>query len=211
MYTEETENYILQHSDLEDPLLSRLNRDTHVKLLRARMVSGPLQGKILEFISKIINPARILEIGTFTGYSALCLAKGLQPEGQLDTIEINDELETFAKKYFQLSAHYQQINQHIGDATDIIPQLPYTYDLAFIDGNKRQYISDYELVLQKMIPGGVILADNVLWSGKVVELDEPDDDYTRGIMEFNKHVANDNRVEKVILPLRDGLTLIRVK
>jgi len=211
MYTEETENYILQHSDLEDPLLSRLNRDTHVKLLRARMVSGPLQGKILEFISKIINPARILEIGTFTGYSALCLAKGLQPEGQLDTIEINDELETFAKKYFQLSAHYQQIKQHIGDATDIIPQLPYTYDLAFIDGNKRQYISDYELVLQKMIPGGVILADNVLWSGKVVELDEPDDDYTRGIMEFNKHVANDNRVEKVILPLRDGLTLIRVK
>jgi len=209
MHHQDIESYILAHSDQEDPLLAELNRETHVKLLRARMVSGPLQGKILEMISKMMRPEKIIEIGTFTGYSALCLAKGLSTNGQLDTIEINDELESFANKYFARSNHAKQINQHIGDASNILPKLEGPYDVAFIDGDKRQYVSDYELVLQRMRQGGIILADNVLWSGKVVELSSPDDDYTKGIMEFNEFVKNDKRVEKVILPLRDGLTLIR--
>jgi predicted O-methyltransferase YrrM len=209
MHHQDIESYILAHSDQEDPLLAELNRETHVKLLRARMVSGPLQGKILEMISKMVRPEKIIEIGTFTGYSALCLAKGLPAKGELDTIEINDELESFANKYFARSSYANQIKQHIGDASHIIPKLEGPYDLAFIDGDKRQYLSDYELVLQRMRPGGIILADNVLWSGKVVELSSPDDDYTKGIMEFNEFVKNDKRVEKVILPLRDGLTLIR--
>jgi len=209
MHNQQIEDYILKHIDSEDPLLTELNRETHVKQLRARMVSGPLQGKILEMISKLITPKRILEIGTFTGYSALCLAKGLAADGQLDTIEINDELESFAKKYFLRSPHAHQIQQHIGNATAILATLDKEYDLAFIDGDKRQYVNDYDKVLQLMRPGGVILADNVLWSGKVVELSSPDNDYTKGIMEFNEFVKNDKRVEKVILPLRDGLTLIR--
>ncbi len=209
MHYEDIEHYILTHSDKEDPLLTELNRETHVKLLRARMVSGPLQGKILEMISKLVRPQKIIEIGTFTGYSALCLAKGLSEDGHLDTVEINDELESFANKYFARSNYAHQIKQHIGDASDILPTLEGPYDLAFIDGDKRQYVSDYELILQRMRSGGVILADNVLWSGKVVELSSPDDDYTKGIMEFNEFVKNDKRVEKVILPLRDGLTLIR--
>ncbi|MGM0552136.1 MAG: O-methyltransferase [Bacteroidota bacterium] len=211
MHTQKIEEYILNHIDPEDPLLAELNRETHVKLLRARMVSGPLQGKILEMVSKLLMPKKILEIGTFTGYSALCLAKGLAPDGQLDTIEINDELESFAKKYFLRSPHAQQIKQHIGDAAAILPTLEGSYDLAFIDGDKRQYLKDYELVLQRMRTGGVILADNVLWNGKVLEHSLPDDDYTKGIMDFNKFIKEDKRVEKVILPLRDGLSIIRKK
>lgn len=203
------EEYILNHSDDEDPLLAELNRETNLKILRPRMLSGHLQGKILEMLSKMIRPEKILEIGTYTGYSAICLAKGLTEKGVLHTIEINDELEEIITKYIQKSGLQNQINVHFGNALEIIPALNETFDLVFIDGDKREYLAYYELVLKFVKPGGFILADNVLWSGKVVEMETPDDEYTKGIFDFNDFLKNDKRVEKVILPLRDGLTLIR--
>lgn len=205
------EEYILNHSDDEDPLLAELNRETNLKILRPRMLSGHLQGKILEMISKMIRPKRILEIGTYTGYSAICLAKGLMEDGILHTLEINDELEEIITKYIQKSGFQNQINVHFGNALEIIPILNEKFDLVFIDGDKREYLAYYELVLNYLKPGGFILADNVLWSGKVIELETPDDEYTKGIFDFNDFLKTDNRVEKVILPLRDGLTLIRKK
>jgi predicted O-methyltransferase YrrM len=205
------EEYILNHSDDEDPLLTELNRETNLKILRPRMLSGHLQGKILEMISKMIRPERILEIGTYTGYSAICLAKGLMEDGILNTIEINDELEEIITKYIQKSGFQNQINVHFGNALEIIPTLNEKFDLVFIDGDKREYLAYYELVLNYLKPGGFILADNVLWSGKVIELETPDDEYTKGIFDFNDFLKKDKRVEKVILPLRDGLTLIRKK
>lgn len=205
------EQYILDHSDAEDPVLAELNRETNLKILRPRMLSGHLQGKILEMISKMIQPERILELGTYTGYSAICLAKGLKPDGLLYTIEINDELEDFIRKYIQRAELDNKVKLHFGDARQIIPEINQQFDLVFIDADKREYLEYYHMVLNYVKPGGFILADNVLWSGKVVELDQPDDEYTKGIFDFNRYIKNDDRVEKVILPLRDGLTLIRKK
>jgi predicted O-methyltransferase YrrM len=205
------EDYILNHSDPEDPVLAELNRETNLKILRPRMLSGHLQGKMLEMISKMIRPQKILEIGTYTGYSAICLSKGLQKDGVLHTIEINDELEHFIRKYLQKANLENNIKLHIGNALKIIPDLEETFDLVFIDGDKRQYSEYYHTLFDYVKPGGFILADNVLWSGKVIKLESPDDEYTKGIFAFNELITKDNRVEKVIIPLRDGLTLIRKK
>lgn len=206
------EEYILSHIDTEDELLARLSRDTQVKIFHGRQVSGHWQGKILEMISKMIRPKNILEIGTFTGYSAICLAKGLQPKGKLHTIEINDELEDFIRHYLDLSSEKEKIVLHIGDALEIIPKLEIQFDLVFLDANKKQYSEFYQLVFDKVKPGGFILADNILWDGKVVQNDLRDNDhFAHGILEFNEMVKNDMRVEKVILPIRDGMYVIRKK
>lgn len=202
------EEYILDHSDSEDPVLAELNRETNLKILRPRMLSGHLQGKILEMISKMINPEKILELGTYTGYSAICLAKGLKESGILHTIEINDELESFILKYLKKAGLAQKVKLHFGDARKLVPEINEQFDLAFIDADKREYLEYYHIIFDFVKPGGFILADNVLWSGKVIELESPDDEYTKGIFEFNEFIKNDKRVEKVILPLRDGLTLI---
>lgn len=205
------EQYILDHSDKEDPVLQELNRETNLKILRPRMLSGHLQGKILEMISKMIQPEKILELGTYTGYSAICLAKGMKENGTLHTIEINDELEDFILKYFKKAGIDNKVKLHIGDAKSIIKEIDEQFDLVFIDADKREYLEYYNIVLDHLKPGGFILADNVLWSGKVIEMDTPDDEYTKGIFDFNDFIKNDERIEKVILPLRDGLTLIRKK
>lgn len=205
------EEYILNHSDKEDSILAELNRETNLKILRPRMLSGHLQGKVLELISKMINPDKILEIGTYTGYSAICLAKGLKENGILHSIEINDELEDFIKKYIGKAGLEKKIKLHIGDAKKIITKINNQFDLVFIDADKREYLEYYHAVFDFVKPGGFILADNVLWNGKVIKLESPDDEYTKGIMDFNEFIKDDERVEKVILPLRDGLTLIRKK
>ncbi|MBI9055707.1 MAG: O-methyltransferase [Bacteroidales bacterium] len=205
------EEYILNHSDKEDSVLAELNRETNLKVLRPRMLSGHLQGKILEMISKMIRPQKILELGTYTGYSAICLAKGLQDKGILHSIEINDELEDLILKYIEKSGVKNKVKLHFGDARTLIPQINEMFDLVFIDADKREYLEYYNIVFDYVKPGGFMLADNVLWSGKVIEMETPDDDYTKGIFEFNDFLKNDDRVEKVILPLRDGLTLIRKK
>jgi len=205
------EKYILENIDREDELLTELDRETHLKVLGARMLSGHLQGQALAMISKMIRPENILEIGTFTGYSALCLAKGLTENGKLITIEIDDELESFARKYFDKSEFNSKITHLTGSALQIIPALKETFDLVFIDGNKREYLAYYNLVFDKLKKGGFIIADNTLWNEKILENPSPDDSQTIGIMEFNTFVKNDNRVEKVILPLRDGMTIIRKK
>ena len=205
------EQYILEHTEVESELLAEINRETQHKILLPRMLSGHLQGKVLEMFSKMIQPSYILEIGTYTGYSAICLAQGLQKEGVLHTIEINDELETFTQKFIHKAGLEEKIKFHIGDATKIIPQLPDNIDLVFIDADKRQYLDYYNLVIEKTRQGGFILADNVLWSGKVVEKQANNDDYTKGILEFNDFVHQDKRVENVILPLRDGIMMLRKK
>ncbi|MCK5171175.1 MAG: O-methyltransferase [Bacteroidales bacterium] len=203
--------YILNHSDKEDPILAELNRETNLKILRPRMLSGHLQGKILEMISKMINPKKILELGTYTGYSAICLTKGLQENGILRTIEVNDELEDIIRKYFTKAQIENKVKLHFGDARKIIPEIKEQFDLVFIDADKREYLEYYNIVFDFVKPGGFILADNVLWGGKVIDLEPPDDEYTKGIFEFNEFIKNDDRIEKVILPLRDGLMLIRKK
>lgn len=205
------EEYILNHSDEEDSVLSELNRETNLKILRPRMLSGHLQGKVLEMISKMINPEKILELGTYTGYSAICLAKGLKEQGILHSIEINDELEDFILKYIKKADLADKIKLHFGDARNIIPEINEQFDLVFIDADKREYIEYYNIVFDFVKPGGFILADNVLWSGKVINTETPDDEHTQGIVEFNELIKNDSRIEKVILPLRDGLTVIRKK
>jgi predicted O-methyltransferase YrrM len=205
------EEYILNHSDDEDPILAELNRETNLKILRPRMLSGHLQGKILEMISKMINPEKILELGTYTGYSAICLTKGLKENGILHTIEINDELEEVILKYFQKAEVENKIKLHFGDARTIVPEINEQFDLVFIDADKREYLEYYHIIFDFVKPGGFILADNVLWSGKVIKMKTPDDEYTKGIFDFNKFIKDDDRIEKVILPLRDGLTLIRKK
>lgn len=205
------EQYILDHTEAESELLAALNRDTQHKILNPRMLSGHLQGKILEMISKMINPSYILEIGTYTGYSAICLAQGLTENGQIHTIEINDELESFIRPYLEKSGLNGKIHLHIGNALEIIETLNNEIDLVFIDGDKRQYLDYYNIIINKVRKGGFILADNVLWSGKVVEPLNQNDDYTKGILAFNQFVHNDNRVENVILPIRDGIMLLRKK
>jgi len=205
------DDYILQHIDPEPEYLTRLNRETWIRMLNPIMCSGHLQGRVLSMLCKMIQPVHALELGTFTGYSALCIAESLPENGELDTIESEDELEEFILRNFEKTPFEDKINLLIGNALDIIPTLDKTYDLVFIDADKREYEAYYEAVLPKIRQGGFILADNTLWSGKVVEKVHQNDQQTLGILRFNELIATDNRVEKVILPLRDGLTLIRKK
>ena len=208
--SEELETYIENHSQKEPELLAALNRETHQKILQPRMLSGHFQGRVLSMLSKLIRPLHILEIGTYTGYAALCLCEGMQKNGSIDTIDINEELESIQKKYFDLSPWKNQIKQHIGDAIDIIPTLGKKYDLVFIDADKENYLNYFDLIVPIMNQGGIILSDNVLWSGKVLETPDPRDLSTNIILEYNKKVNQDPRVETVLLPIRDGLTVSRV-
>ena len=207
----EIDKYILNHIEPEDDILKELDRETYLNVVGARMISGHLQGQVLTMLSKMIRPQNILEIGTFTGYSAICLSKGLQKNGKLITIEIDDELESFAKKYFVKAGLEHKIEQKIGPALEIIQTLNETFDLVFIDAHKPEYPAYYNAVFEKVKRGGYIIADNTLWSGKVLETPAEEDYQTRGIIEFNAIIKNDERVEKVILPLRDGMTIIRKK
>ncbi len=202
-------DYIGAHTSPEDELLAELGRETHLKVLYPRMLSGHYQGKCLELLSKMLRPNLILEIGTFTGYSAICLAKGLAENGTLHTIEYNDEIAGFITKYFQKSGFEKKIKLHIGDALEIIPSLNFTFDLVFIDAEKTQYIEYYHTVFEKVKVGGIILADNVLWDGKVLNDDSNCDNETKIIKRFNDLIQEDNRVENILLPIRDGLTIIR--
>lgn len=208
--SEVLENYVEQHTEEEPELLRELNRETHLKVLRPRMLSGHFQGRLLSLLSKLVAPRYILEIGTYTGYSALCMAEGLQKDGELHTIDINEELYDLQRKYFDKSDYGEQIKQHTGDALDIIPTLNINLDLVFIDADKPNYPRYFDLVLDKMNKGGIILSDNVLWSGKVVEEVKPDDKNTLALLEYNKKLREDPRVETVLLPVRDGLTISRV-
>lgn len=210
-FQNELDKYILKHIDVEDEVLYELDRETNLKVLGGRMISGHLQGQVLSLFSKMIQPENILEIGTFTGYSAICLAKGMQKGGKLITIEIDDELESIATKYFEKASVKESIDQRIGSALNIIPTLNKSFDLVFIDADKREYSEYYKLVFDKVASGGYIIVDNTLWSGKVLETPAPDDNFTKSIIEFNTLIKNDKRVEKVILPLRDGMTIIRKK
>lgn len=202
------EQYIINHSDEEGELLKRLNRDVHVNLLRPRMISGHLQGRIIKMLTRMIRPAQVLELGTFAGYSALCFAEGME-SGEVHTVDNDDELEEFVSKYLELSEHGHKVKQHIGNALDVIPQFEdEQFDLVFIDADKRLYCEFYDLVFPKVKKGGFIFADNTLWDGKVVEEPVSKDPQTQGILKFNDMIAADSRIEKVILPLRDGMTLI---
>lgn len=202
------EEYILSHSDEEGELLATLNRDAHVNILRPRMLSGHLQGRILKMFCRMLRPKRILEIGTYTGYATLCMAEGLEEDGLIHTLEINDEMEDFIMKYVNSSPSKEKIRVHIGDAMAIIPGLDEAFDMVFIDADKRLYSEYYDLVFPKLHSGGLILADNTLWDGKVLEPVPASDKQTLGIQAFNDKIKQDERVEKVILPLRDGLTMI---
>jgi caffeoyl-CoA O-methyltransferase len=203
------ERYILEHIEPEDTVLQELDRETNLNVPGARMLSGHLQGQVLTMLSKMIQPERILEIGTFTGYSAICLAKGLTETGKLITIELDDELEGLAQKYFIKAGLQQKIVQVIGPALEIIPSLSEKFDLVFLDADKFEYVDYYNLVFDIVRSGGYIIADNTLWSGKVLDTPMPADEQTLGITNFNEMIKNDSRVEKVILPLRDGITIIR--
>ncbi len=203
------EQYILAHTSPEDPVLAELNRDTWVKTVHPQMLAGHLQGKILEMVSLMLRPSRILEIGTFTGYSSICLAKGLTRNGKLITIEKDDEITAFAEKYISRSGLADSITIMTGDARKIIPSLNDTFDLVFLDAEKDEYLDYYELVFPRVRSGGFILADNVLWGGKVIQEPENGDHFTGGILAFNEHISKDKRVEQVILPVRDGIMLIR--
>ncbi|MEN9917938.1 MAG: hypothetical protein RL662_374 [Bacteroidota bacterium] len=206
--TKELEQYVLSHIDEEGELLRQLDRDAHVNLLRPRMLSGHLQGKILKMFCRMLQPRYILEIGTYTGYATLCLAEGATDDAEIHTIEVNDELEDFIGNYLHKTKLKDKIHLHIGDACDIIPQLDHTFDLVFMDANKRDYIAYYTLILDRVRSGGLIIADNTLWDGKVLETSHYTDKQTIGIQAFNDMIAKDERVEKIILPIRDGLTLI---
>ena len=204
--------YIANHSKAEDPILKELIRATHLKIYHPRRSSDHLSGQLLSMFSKMIRPKTILEIGTFTGYGAICLASGLADDGILHTIEINDELEDFTRHWIEKAGLTNSINLHIGDALEIIPKLEDSFDLVFIDGEKNQYCDYYNAVIGKVNRGGFIIADNVLWSGKVIDPDIPTKDhFTRGILKFNKMVQEDDRVENLLLPAFDGLMIIRKK
>ena len=208
---ENLNEYILNHSQKEPELLQQLTKETWQKIMNPRMLSGDYQGRFLSMISKLIQPKTILEIGTYTGYSALCLAEGLASGGKLITVDKNEELHDFVKDYFQKSKYKNQLNQLIGNALDVIPTLNEQFDLVFIDADKCNYSNYFNLVINKMKSGGVILSDNVLWSGKVVEEIDPKDKDTQAILAYNKLLNSDPRIESIILPIRDGLTISRVK
>ena len=209
--SEDLENYANIHSQEEPALLRALSRETHLRVLQPRMLSGHLQGRFLSLLSKLIRPKYILEIGTFTGYATLCLAEGLAPEGLLHTIEVNEELEELQNKYFAKSPYREQIVQHFAPALEVIPTLETGIDIAFIDADKKNYLNYLDAVLSKMSRGGVILSDNVLWSGKVVEPLKGSDKHTQILMEYNRRLATDPRLETVLLPIRDGISIARVK
>jgi len=206
---EELDDYVVAHSENEPELLQELTRETFQKILQPRMLSGHYQGRVLSMISKLVNPKNILEIGTYTGYSALCLAEGMQKDGELHTIDINEELEDFQRKYFDKSPFGKQIIQHLGNALEIIPKLDKTFDLIFIDADKDNYPAYFEIIIDKLNSSGIILSDNVLWSGKVIEELKPDDTSTKALLEYNILLKEDKRVETVLLPIRDGLTISR--
>lgn len=206
----ELEDYIEQHSEKEPALLAALNKETYQKILLPRMLSGHFQGRVLSMLAKLIRPLNILEIGTYTGYSALCLCEGMQDNGVLHTIDIKEELIDFQRKHFDKSPWGKLIVQHLGEATTIIPTLDIKFDLVFIDADKENYINYFELIVPRMNKGGIILSDNVLWSGKVLEPLNPKDISTKILLEYNALLKNDPRVETVLLPIRDGLTVSRV-
>lgn len=208
---ENIDNYVVSHSEDEPELLQQLTRETYQKILQPIMLSGPYQGRVLSMISKLIRPKNILEIGTFTGYATLCLAEGLPLNGEIHTIDINEELFDFQRTYFDKSPFGPQIHQHLGSAMDIIPKLNMTFDLVFIDADKPNYVNYFNLVIDKLNPGGLIISDNVLWHGKVVEPLDPKDSSTKAVLEFNSLLKNDTRIETVLLPIRDGLALSRKK
>ncbi|RXG24840.1 O-methyltransferase [Leeuwenhoekiella aequorea] len=209
--SEELDDYAVAHSSKEPQLLKNLTRETYQKVVQPRMLSGHYQGRILSMISKLVNPKTILEIGTYTGYSALCLAEGLQANGTLHTIDINEELVDFQRKYFDLSGYGSTIKQHLGNALDIIPQITEELDLVFIDADKPNYPAYFDLIVDRLKPGGILLSDNVLWSGKVVKTLNPKDTSTAALLEYNKLLAEDPRLETVLLTIRDGLTISRKK
>lgn len=208
---ESLDQYAVQHTSAEPELLTQLTRETHQKVLQPRMLSGHYQGRLLSMISKLIRPRRILELGTYTGYSAICLAEGLQLGGELHTIDVNEELVDLQKKYFELSDYQDQIHQHLGPALEIIPTLQGKFDLVFMDADKPNYPAYLDIIVDRINPGGILLTDNVLWSGKVVEEIKQDDFSTMALVEYNKRIANDPRLETVMLPIRDGLSITRVR
>lgn len=202
--------YCLDHSEREDPILENIVRQTHLKVLKPRMLSGPIQGKFLELQVKMLKPQTILEIGTFTGYASVCMARGLNEHGRLITLDINEELEDMVRGFFHLSGVGHKIEYHIGNALDLIPKITGNFDLVFIDADKINYSRYYDLVIDRLNPGGIIFADNILWSGKVLESHRKKlDKDTAAILEFNQMVQNDSRVENVMLPIRDGIMMAR--
>jgi len=207
----EIDNYAVSHTEEEPELLQQLSKETWQKVLVPRMLSGHYQGRILSIISKIAQPRVILEIGTYTGYSALCLAEGLPKDGVLHTIDTNEELVDFQQKYFDKSLYKNQIKQHLGNALDVIPKLNEKFNLVFIDADKTNYSNYFHLIIDQMNTGGIILSDNVLWSGKVTEKSDPNDKDTIALIAYNKLLKDDSRIETVLLPIRDGLTISRVK
>ncbi|KUF45447.1 class I SAM-dependent methyltransferase [Myroides marinus] len=207
----ELEDYAARHSEDEPELLAKLDKETYQKVLQPRMLSGHFQGRFLSMISKLVNPQHILEVGTFTGYATLSLAEGLRADGTIDTIDVNEELVDFQRKYFDMSGYGEQITQHLGSALDIIPTLDKKFDLVFLDADKKNYTNYFHLIIEKMNKGGIILSDNVLWSGKVVEEIKWNDRATIEIDQYNKLLKEDPRVETILLPIRDGLTVSRVR
>lgn len=208
---EKLDDYIVAHSENEPELLQQLTRETYQKILQPIMLSGPYQGRVLSMISKLTRPKTILELGTFTGYATLCLAEGLHPEGEVHTIDVNEELEDFQRKYFDKSEYGDQIHQHLGSAIDILPQIDKTFDLVFIDADKPNYVNYFHLIIDKLNPGGIIISDNVLWHGKVIEPLKDKDISTKAVLEFNTLLKEDDRIETVVLPIRDGLAISRKK
>ena len=206
---EKLDEYLINHSEKEPELLRSLNRETNLKVLQPRMISGAYQGRLLSLISKIINPKKILEIGTFTGYSTLCLAEGLDKNGQIHTIDVNEELYDLQRKYFKKSPFNDNITQHLGNALDIIPKLDQEFDLIFLDADKINYPKYLELLINKLKKGGVLLSDNVLWDGKVLNKISQNDISTKAIVEYNKLLNNKLEMDSVILPIRDGITISR--
>ncbi|WP_339876396.1 O-methyltransferase [Olleya marilimosa] len=206
---EKLDDYVVAHSQDEPELLQQLTRETYQKILQPIMLSGPYQGRVLSMISKLIRPKSVLELGTFTGYATLCLAEGLHPEGEIHTIDVNEELEDFQRKYFDKSGYGTQIHQHLGSAIDILPTLDKTFDLVFIDADKPNYVNYFHLIIDKLNSGGIILSDNVLWHGKVIEPVDAKDVSTNVVLEFNTLLKEDPRIETVLLPIRDGLTISR--
>lgn len=209
--SEKLDDYVVAHSQCEPELLQQLSRETWQKVLAPRMLSGHFQGRVLSIISKLINPKNIIEIGTYTGYSALCLAEGMQSNGQLHTIDTNEELYDLQRKYFDKSNYGNQIIQHIGNALDIIPSINETFDLVFIDADKKNYPKYLEIILPKLKSGSVILSDNVLWTGKVIEPLQKGDKDTKALLKYNELINEHSQLETVLLPIRDGLTITRVK
>ena len=208
---EKLDDYVVKHSQEEPKLLQELSRETYLKILQPRMLSGHYQGRVLSLLSKLINPKYILEIGTYTGYSAICLAEGLKKSGELHTIDINEELFDFQRKYFDRSDFGNQIHQHLGNALEIVPSLNKTFDLVFIDAEKENYIDYFNIIINKLNSGGVLLSDNVLWSGKVLDQTSQTDEATKSLVAYNKLLNEDERIESIILPIRDGLTISRKK